>query len=82
MSTMMRNEFYEKYGDVRVTFSSYYKYTFTFTGTTPEGKSLSVECGGDSDEIYQFEVSADDPARVKDLYPYAGVCGEDNFYDF
>jgi hypothetical protein len=42
MATQMtRAEFYAKYGDVEVTFSSYYKFTFTYAATLPDGKRQS-----------------------------------------
>ena len=78
---MTRQEFYEKYKDVEFYFSSYYKYTFTFVGEF-EGKEVSICVGGNSDEIYRFEVDKDSCENILSLQPYEGFCGEDNFYDF
>lgn len=78
---MTREEFYEKYKDVKFFFSSYYKYTFTFIGEY-NGKEVSVGVGGSSDEIYRFEVCADSPETIESLQPFEGMCGEDDFYDF
>jgi len=53
----------ERYGDVPVVFTSYYKFTFTFCGDVValDGKpaTLSVSIGGSSDEIYKTSVTAD-----------------------
>lgn len=78
---MTRQEFYDKYKDVDFYFSSYYKYTFTFVGEY-EGKTVSVGVGGNSDEIYRFEVSSACRENILELQPYEGTCGEDEFYDF
>lgn len=59
-------EFVTTYGDVEVTFSSYYKYTFTFTGKVGEN-TLVCTCGGDSDVIYRFEVT-DRPITIEALH--------------
>lgn len=84
---MTRDEFYEKYGEVLVTFSSYYKYTFTYRAKLPDGQTLTVGYGGQADEIYRFEVVPNVPVKVADLYPYCGSvynnCKEiEAFYDF
>ena len=78
---MNRKEFYDKYGDVKVKFSSYWKYTFVFTGEV-DGTLISVRVGGDSNGIYRFEVDANSVETVLGLMPYAGKCGQDEFYDF
>ena len=83
---MTKEEFIKQYGDVMVTFSSYYKYTFVFAADLPTGDSLSVSVGGIADDIYRFDVSANTLVRVSDLEPYAGSVRKDNtevcgFYD-
>jgi hypothetical protein len=82
-----RDEFYEKYGDVEVTFSSYYKYTFEYAATLDDGKRIVVSYGGNSDEIYRHEVSSGSTEIISALGPYAGdvyECGEciEGFYDY
>ncbi len=84
---LTRAEFYAKYGEVEVTFSSYYKYTFTFSALLPDGKLLSVDYGGSSDGIYRYEVTPGHKTTVTSLYPYAGRVYEngkevESFYDF
>jgi len=81
MSKLTRAEFYEKYKDVRFTFETYSKYTFTFIGHY-KGKVVTIGVGGQSDEIYSFEVAVGFEESILDLQPYEGLCGEDSFYDF
>jgi hypothetical protein len=77
MATQMtRAEFYAKYGDVEVTFSSYYKYTFNYATTLPDGKRLTVGYGGNSDEIYRHEVATLCAEKVSQLQPYTGAVYE------
>jgi len=45
-----------KYGDSKVRFTGYYKYSFTFKGTTPNGHNIEVWAGGNPDDIYRFDV--------------------------
>lgn len=78
---MTKQKFYEKYKDVDFYFSHYYKYTFTFKGDY-EGKEVFIGVGGNSDEIYRFEVGKDVCENILNLQPYEGVCGEDSFYDW
>jgi len=88
MATQMtRAEFYAKYGDVEVTFSSYYKFTFTYAATLPDGKRLAVGFGGNSDEIYRHEVATSCVEKVSILQPYTGTVYEgteevEGFYDY
>jgi hypothetical protein len=82
-----RAEFYEKYGDVEVTFSSYYKYTFEYSATLDDGKRIVVSYGGNSDEVYRHEVSSGFTETINALGPYAGnVYADGNciegFYDY
>lgn len=71
-------EFMEKYGNVMVKFSSYYKFTFTFRGEAENGKKLVVvKVGGNSDDIYRQEVSNDSIESVNNLQPYSGSVYED-----
>jgi hypothetical protein len=84
---MTREEFYAKYGDVKVTFSSYYKYKFTYEATLPDGKRLIVGFGGDHIQIYRHSVSAGEFETVRQLQPYTGEVYEgatevEGFHDF
>ncbi len=84
---MSRDEFIEKYGDVEVFFNSYYKYTFTYKGTLPDGKVITVGYGGDSSEIYRYSVAVGFPTLIKNINPYTGAVYEghvelESFYDY
>lgn len=83
---MTRQEFYDKYGAVKVKFSSYYKYTFTYTATLPDGNRLTCGYGGNSDDIYRHEVGVDSEETVSSLQPHTGAVYQDGkevewFYD-
>lgn len=84
---MTKEEFIVKYGEVLVTFSSYYKFTFTYSGTLPDGKRLSVDVGGNSDDIYRDSVTAGQSVKIAHLYPYSGSVYDgttevESFYDY
>jgi hypothetical protein len=49
----------EKFKDVKVTFDSYYKFTFTFKGQSEDGYTLACLYGGSSDDIYRYDVNTD-----------------------
>ena len=78
---MTREEFYTKYGDVKVKFNGYWKYTFVYKGEV-NGEPISIQVGGTSDAIYRFDVVADRIETVAELQPYSGRCGDDGFYGF
>ncbi len=84
---MTRADFYAKYGGIKVAFSSYYKYTFTYSAVLPDGKRLTVGYGGNSAEIYRHEVAVNDAETVDSLQPYTGAVYEagkeiEGFYDY
>lgn len=84
---MTRAEFYAKYGDVEVEFSHYYKFTFHYVATLPDRKRLTVQYGGDSDQIYSHEAGTNIVETVFGLQPYAGAVYEngeeiESFYDY
>lgn len=85
-----KSEFLEKYGDVKVKFDSYYKYSFGFKAILSNGDVLTVEVGGHSDYIYRMEVVADLEETITSLDPYSGQVwtevdgvktSYDSFYD-
>ncbi len=75
---MTRKEFYEKYGDVKVKFKSYYKYTFTYTAQLPNGNQLICTYGDNAGDIYRHNVTADGEVSINTLYPYAGYVHDEN----
>lgn len=82
-----RQEFLDQYGDSYVTFSCYYKYSFTFTGTLEDGNIITVSAGGDADRIYRLDVNVATPMKVSELDPSYGKVTNmgktlAEFYDF
>ena len=69
---MNYDEFLEKYGDVEVTFSSYYKYSFRYAAVLKNGNRIIVSVGGNSDDIYKLEVYNDDCHTIGWLQPTYG----------
>ncbi len=55
---MTKEEALKTYGDVPCRFSSYYKYDFAFRGIAADGAKVAIHIGGNSDDIYRLEVSA------------------------
>lgn len=68
---MTRDELNEKYGDAKVTFFHYHKFTFTFKGTLPDGKTITARMGGPAHDIYREDVTAGKEKTIRDLYPYS-----------
>jgi hypothetical protein len=87
-----RADFIERFGDIELAFSSYYKYTFTYTGegtdpVTGETVKVSIGYGGTADDIYRYEVSVNDRVTVRDLDGYNGYATlpdgtQFTYYDF
>ena len=59
----------EKYGNIKVKFTYYYKYTFIYTSTIGDLK-ISVYIGGDSSDIYKIEVNPENFESLITLNPY------------
>lgn len=66
MIKLKEKEFYELFGEVKVVFSYYYKYIFTFIGQH-NGKSIYVNVGGSGDDIYRLKVDAGEEYVINDL---------------
>ncbi len=82
--TLSKAEFIERYGNVMVEFHSYYKYAFKFRRKMDDGSVLTVEVGGNSDDIYRFDVVAGHLESVKELDPVSGTIhkGEEEVVSF
>jgi hypothetical protein len=76
--TLKYDQFMEMYGDTLMSFVSYYKYTFYFTGKTADGKTIDASYGGSSEDIYRYNVSVI-PVPLKIIEPLdATVCDADD----
>lgn len=69
---MKYEDFIEKYGDIVVTFSSYYKYCFRYAAVLENSNRLIVEIGGDTTDIYRMEVYNNESLTIRDLEPISG----------
>jgi hypothetical protein len=65
---MTYEEALEKFGNVPLSFSSYYKFVFYYGGSF-EGYSILAGYGGNSTDIYRHEVAADSKETICALSP-------------
>lgn len=57
---MTLEEVVEKYAKVPLEFSSYYKFSFNYTGVAEDGAVIVASFGAGADDIYKREVSPGD----------------------
>lgn len=74
---MNKEEFIEKYGEVKVKFDFYFKYTFYFKGILENGNSILCSFGGTADSIFKFGISSEE-ISITDLNPIAAEISYDN----
>ena len=72
MNKEQAQQFYDSSPKPELQFSRYYKYTFDFVGEN-DAKKLSVSYGGNSDDIYRFNV---DREAVKAPENFDGLINE------
>ena len=65
---MNKEQILGKYGNEKVKFSSYYKYTFNFRGVAADGTEILASVGGSSDDIYKLGVTADKEETLNGLW--------------
>ena len=66
MIKLTESQFKEQYGHVKVVFSSYFKYSFSFKGEL-EDEQIYVSIGGNSGDIYRVSISANQEYEIKEL---------------
>jgi len=66
---MKKEEILKQYGEVKLKFSSYYKFTFIFHGVSEDGITIVANIGGDSDDIYRMDVDSDKEETLYSLDP-------------
>lgn len=65
---MTKEQFIEKYGFVKVSFNSYFKYTFTFRGILiNENTEVMISVGGSADAIYRISIDSDDEYQIDEF---------------
>ena len=67
--TLTIKEVREMYGNLPLRFSSYYKFSFTFVGVAEDCVEVVASYGGNSDDIYKFDVRADKDYTINELEP-------------
>jgi len=83
-----KQEAIERYGKVPLKFSSYYKYSFAFSGVAEDGAKISALYGGDHDAIYRFDCTPETTITLTDENAYYAAyvsLGDDEIlshYDF
>lgn len=56
----IQEQIIEKYGDVVLDFTGYYKFRFHYSGTASDGATIYALVGGDSDGIYRACITPTD----------------------
>jgi hypothetical protein len=67
---LTKEQVIEKYGDIELPFSSYYKYSFSYSTTLDDGTVIYGSYGGCPDDIYRHQVLKDDVITVKYFEDY------------
>jgi hypothetical protein len=79
-------DFQKQYGDVDLTFDSYYKFTFTFAGTAPDGVRIAAGFGGNSDDIYREDVNNNEKRKLGAIegtwYKVQAWRGDEQIFDY
>jgi signal peptidase I len=71
-------EIKKKYGDVKLRFVGYYKYSFSFAGKTDDNEKICVSVGGTPGDIYRMEIRADKEETLYTLHPNHITVTKDN----
>lgn len=71
---MTKEEVLALYGEVPCKFTSYYKYTFSFSGVAPDGAKVHLDIGGNYDDIYRCSVTPESLEKLSsDCWVFAQV---------
>lgn len=77
---MNKQEIIDKYKDIILTFSIYYKYEFIYK-TVINNKELIAYVGGDSEDIYRLELSKEENLyKLAEDIKYIAIEQEDGSY--
>ena len=74
---LSKEEVYEKLGDVPLSFTSYYKYTFNFAGVF-DGYSIYASIGGNAEDIYRYDVCPESKLYLAQDQHYSLTVSKDN----
>lgn len=70
---LTKEQFYEKYKDVKFFFHSYSKYVFHYNGLLDTGETILIWCRGNSDDAYHFDVLVNHAENIYSLEPTSGI---------
>jgi hypothetical protein len=68
---LTKKEALERYSEVKVPFTGYYKYVFTFYGRAPDGAEIEIRVGGASGDIYRMSVTPQTTASINLGHPFS-----------
>lgn len=71
-----KNQFIEKYGEIVVKFISYYKFIFTYEAVMSDGRKITIQYGGNSDDIYRHSVNSETLESIRSIDPSSGYVYE------
>lgn len=67
---MTYEDFSRLYDEVPLTFSDYYKFTFTFAGHARDHTFITAKYGGEPDRIYKMKIIENDVKTLRHSRPY------------
>ena len=53
---LSKEEAVARYGNVHCQFSSYWKYSFSFSGVADDGAEIRLSTGGNAADIYRYDI--------------------------
>ena len=65
LNQISKEKMLEKYGEIELSFSNYYKFCFNFIYKN-EDLTISGYCGGNDGDIYRYSLNFDTKIKVKD----------------
>lgn len=74
---MTKDEILKTYGEVKLKFSHYYKFVFTYTGLAENGDRVTVYDGGLASDIYKKDVLPEQEVTINSLYADFVVISKD-----
>lgn len=63
---LTKQQFLKQYGEAKVFFAYYYKYSFSFIGEF-KGKKINISVGDDAENIYKIYVENNKEYKVKEF---------------
>ena len=67
MAKITEEKLLDLYGETKLKFVYYYKYSFMFAGITDSGEKVTAYVGGNINDIYKFEVNVGEDVKLIEL---------------